>query len=295
MTVQPNYIVFQCYGNEAIFHECAFALLSLSFILEAEPQLVPEVWIYTDKPGWFSKFSDCPLQLRFRQIDKETLQKWRGAINFVHRVKIEILLDFTTICKGNILYADTDVIFTAPISAFFEAIEKGHLFMHTPEGRVCDKGNPVISKLYAYLVSGIRKKSNGKELSKLYMWNAGVLGFHSGFAGLLSEVLNFTDEEYPDFPRHIVEQFAFSIFFSGQGALSPASPYLVHYWNLKEVRPLLAAFFLKSGTDNWGSLQQKSRLLQMPVLMQEKGNFYQNRSMLAKLRKEKWEPVNNYW
>jgi hypothetical protein len=111
---------------------------------------------------------------------------------------------------------------------------------------------------------------------------------------LLDDVLRFTDNEYPKFPKHIVEQFAFSVFFS-PGGISAASPYIIHYWNLKEAGIVLASFFNYFKEKSWGDLVRHSLTVQIPVLMQEKINFYQNRSVFDKLKKENWTPTIPDW
>src|ERR1022692_2665780 len=125
MDHQPNYIVFQCYGNEGVFHECTYALLSLSRLYAQGELTNTEIWIYTDNPGWFRSFEGCWLPLHYREIDKATIQQWRGKIDFVHRVKIELLKDFIKDKKGNILYTDTDVVFTHRIDKMLEDIGAG--------------------------------------------------------------------------------------------------------------------------------------------------------------------------
>ena len=109
--VGGNFIVFQCYGNKGIFQECAYALLSLSRSNTSKDLANTEVWIYTDDPAWFSAFKDCPLPLLYRKIDEATIKRWKGKIDFVHRVKIELLKDFVKGKQGNILYTDTDTDF----------------------------------------------------------------------------------------------------------------------------------------------------------------------------------------
>ena len=108
---QTNYIVFLCYGNERVFHECTYALLSLSRIYGQAIPKDTEIWIYTDNPGWFKTLKGCPLPLYFREADSATIKMWRGDIDFVHRVKIETLKDLTKHKKGNVLYMDGHVQF----------------------------------------------------------------------------------------------------------------------------------------------------------------------------------------
>lgn len=295
MELQTNYIVFQCYGNEAIFHECAYALLSLSRLYDGKSPGNTQVWIYTDNAAWFSTFKDIGLQLHFSNLNTDIITKWRGTIDFVHRVKIEVLKDFTNDKQGNVLYADTDVVFTRPIDEMMQGISNGKLYMHVMEGVVSSRCNPIFTKLDAYLREYTPMQVNGKPLWDLCMWNAGVLGFHTRYRYLLDEVLTFTDSEYPRFPKHIVEQFAFSVFFRQAGDIKTAAPYILHYWNLKEARTALASFFNYFSGNSWNELCRYSQLMQMPVLMQEKVNFFQNRDITDKLLKKLWQPADIDW
>jgi hypothetical protein len=295
MEEQTNYIVFQCYGNESIFFECAYALLSLSRLYTPVELSNWQIWVYTDNPAWFQAFRDCTLALRFRHIDEGTIKQWRGAIRFVHRVKLEILKDFVQNRNGNILYADTDVVFTNRIDHVFEQTGEGKVSMHTCEGMVSGNSNPVFRKLNNYLRENVPVQVNGKPIQDLAMWNAGVLGFNTKLRYLLDDALTFTDSEYPKFPKHIIEQFACSVGFQQAGEVKSAAPYIIHYWNLKEARQVLASFFAFFNNKSWGQLVRYSALVQMPVLMQQKVNFFQNRNIPDKLLKKSWQPPEYDW
>ncbi len=290
---QPNYIVFQCYGQESVFLECTFALLSLSRLYGKDGLSGTEIWIYTDNPDWFSTFKDCNLPLNFRRVDADTIRAWRGTIDFVHRVKIEVLLDFTSKHTGNILYADTDVVFTHQLEPAWAAIERGTLFMHIREGKVSDKPNPLLTKLDRYL----RSKPAGNEppLYDLDMWNAGVLGFNASQRPLLEKVLQFTDTEFPQFPKHIIEQFAFSIQFQQTGHLQPAFPYTLHYWSMKELRVVLKSFFDYYKGCTWHQLADYSGNIQLYEFALAKTRFLYNRTIWEKLNKKPWDPNIYDW
>lgn len=296
MEQQLNYIVFQCYGNEGVFHECAFALLSLARIYNGGLPANTQVWIYTDNPGWFSNILHNPgIELHFCELDATRIAKWRGSIDFVHRVKIEVLIDFTRSRNGNVLYADTDVVFMRPIEPMLQAIAAGEMYMHVNEGIVSEKANPIMAKLDAHLRDSTPMKVNGRSLWDLAMWNAGVLGFHTRHNAVLEDVLTFTDAEYPQFSKHVVEQFAFSVFFRQTGTIKAAAPYMLHYWNLKEARTVLASFFEFFKSKSWDDLILYSGLVQMPVMMQEKVNFLANRDITDKLLKKTWQPTDYDW
>jgi hypothetical protein len=295
MEQQKSYIIFQCYGNENVFVECTFALLSLSRLYKPRELSNTEIWIYTDNQNWFTPFKNCWLPLHFRVVDKAQIKQWRGAIDFVHRVKIEMLLDFTKDHSGNVLYCDTDVIFTHRIDEIFESTAQGNLYMHLMEGKVSDNCNPLLTKLNNYLHKAQLPPINGKQLYDFDMWNAGVLGFNTSSRHLLTEVLAFTDNEYPKFPKHIIEQFAFSIKFQSGHEVKTALPYILHYWNFKEVRGVFASFLSHFKDSGWDALTRYSSMLQVYELILEKTRFLYNRGIKDKILNKQWQPEKRDW
>lgn len=295
MKPQTNYIVFLCYGTAGTLEECAFSLLTLSRLYTPAALAQTEIWIYTDNAAFFQSFRECNLPLHFRHIDANTIKQWRGSIDFTHRVKIELLKDFTQTRQGNVLYLDSDTVFINRIGKMLEQIQAGKLYMHVMEGRVSDKQNPVLTKLDNYLRKSSTRKVKGQPIHELAMWNAGVLGFNTRYKHLLDEVLKFTDTEYPKFPKHIVEQFAFSVSFQEQDDVKSAAQSILHYWNLKELRPLLYSFFDHFRDKSWDELTQLSQLIQIHVLIQEKANFYRNRSIAGAIQKKQWQPELRNW
>ncbi len=295
---EKSFLVFQAYGAETVMNECVFALLSFCRHHQPKDWEKWEVWIYTDNPQFFKQFSDCPLPVFYREINQETIRLWHGEIDFVHRVKIEVLRDFTSNHSGNILYLDTDVCFTQPINDIFNNIGKGDLYMHILEGKIHESKNLVLQKLSKFLKTNRSFTVNGNTISipeETAMWNAGVLGFHSFQTPLLEDALHFTDEVFPLFPKHLVEQFAFSFFFQKNNNLKALNIHIIHYWNLKEIRPVLAAFFKYFKNEKWETLVRLSTLVQFPDFMQQKANFYETRSVGGKLLKKKWTPEIPNW
>ncbi len=295
MTNNRKYIIFQCYGDKNIFFECTYALLSLSKIMLLFPVRDLEIWIYTDNKEWFTTFKNCNLPLFFKEIDENVLYNWRGEINFVHRIKIEILKDFVGNNVGNIFYSDTDVLFKNDINIVFQNIDQDTLYMHTMEGYINESKNPVIKKLNDFLDKENLKDENNNSLNEKAMWNAGMLGFNTNYSLLLDKVLVFTDNTYKKYPKHVIEQFSFSVYFQQTGNIKSAAPYIIHYWNVKEMRILLASFFLFFKDSDWNELIKYSTLIDVSVLMQEKMNFYSNRSIVAKIQKKHWLPILPNW
>ena len=292
-----SYIVFQAYGSQDILNECVFALLTLCHHHSQHELDNLKICIYTDQPAFFESFKNSRLDIEFREISKQLLAEWRGAIDFVHRVKIEVLRDFVKDKTGNILYLDTDVYFSRPITEIFDNIHEGKLYMHVMEDQVHHSDNIVFQKLSRFLKNNVIDV-NGAVVNipeQVAMWNAGVLGFHTKYAHLLDEVIAFTDTVHQQYPKHVVEQFAFSLYFQQTAPLLTAHTFIYHYWNLKELRPVLDSFFSFFNEKNWDGLVYYSKLIQLPDYLQQKANFYYNRSVFNKFLKKKWHPKLPEW
>jgi hypothetical protein len=77
------------------------------------------------------------------------------------------------------------------------------------------------------------------------MWNAGLIGLRSDQRRLLDDVLDLTDQFHARYPKHVMEQFAFSYVLSRELALHAADDHVYHYWNFKEFGEVLSAFLAK--------------------------------------------------
>ena len=139
-----------------------------------------------------------------------------------------------------------------PIDNMMQKINYGMLYMHVMEGVVSEGTNLILKKLDKHLHQG-NKQLNGKPLQAMAMWNAGYSGSIRNTRAFSDEALTFTYKEYAQFPKHIIEQFAFSVFFQHEGRVMAAAPYIFHYWNLKEARVLLSSFFAKYEYKSWGT------------------------------------------
>jgi len=295
-------LVFQAYGNERILEECLFALLTLAAQHRPEDLQQMQLHIYTDNTAWFD-LQQIPLPVQYHGVDVALIRKWRGSIDFVHRVKVEVLKDIAQQVSGPVLYMDTDVCFLRPVDDLLTRIASGELFMHVMEGIIADRPNPVLRKLDNFLAAHPSLEVNGAALEvsrQTAMWNAGVLGMNEQYYknsgdSVLDRVLAFTDTVYPMFSKHVVEQFAFSYFFQQKGQVHQAAPVLLHYWNFKEFRQYLASFFSHYSGRSWADKLHLSQMLQVPVLIQEKLNFYSNRSIAGKILGKHWQPQIPDW
>jgi len=291
--MQQGILVYQAYGHEAILEECLWSMLSLSKWLA--PEAAPFIVIYTDQPEWFQRWP-LPFQVAYQKLDAAKIKAWRGPKGFVHRLKIALLRDALQQYNAPLLYVDTDSEFLQSPLPLLQGIAAGRHYMHVCEGRLSQPQQPVLRKLLAFFQKKPQIPGHALHISgDTLMWNAGVLGLSPADAGLLQEVLSLTDVLYPLYPKHIVEQFAFSVVLQQSGPLHSAAPYIFHYWNFKEWRLWLAAFFRQFQSAGWEDLVRFSSLMQVHVPLQEKMGFYQRRSLLGKIKKEKWQPQLPDW
>lgn len=297
-----RYIVYQAYGSLDILNEALYSILSFYKVHGADYRAITIV-VYTDTPLHFETVLGKE-RVVCKPLDLSLVKQWRGEIDFVHRVKIETLLHFTaTLEQGQVLYLDSDIVFTKPIDYLFDLIEKNQLIMHESEGRLNDSTFPLILKMGKFIKShqaDLIKKGFDIPLNA-GVWNAGVIGFDISKKHLLNKVLCFTDNFYPIYPKHIAEQFGFSLYLSKEGEVYNSADFLFHYWSFKEFRTILRDFFAYHHSRR-SDLHQLIAELDFiaPQKMGEPKRIYDHMHWLPKafrkLKKERWVMPNyKYW
>lgn len=281
-----NAILYQAYGGADFSNECRYSLLKYLQVYNLTPPADTTLAIYTDTPAVFADFVPFFHHLHLLPLTTETAQRWRGGSNFVHRLKIEMLIDFTTRFDGNVLYCDTDTYLLSPAQTLFDDLQTGSFYMHQCEGTINKSENPSFYKWERFLsTTPIIYNNQQVQFDKsLKMFNAGVVGLHSRHKGLLHDVLALTDAVYAKFPKHIAEQFAFSYCLQKSGRVNTADNFIAHYWNLKEFRQLLKTFFLVNAEESIPNLVKKLTTMDAMAIQHEK-NAFEDLPFLARLLK----------
>jgi hypothetical protein len=288
-----NYILLQAYGSKEIFDECRFFLMRFAATATNWEKDNINIVIYTNNQTVFDKWIPVLPNIIFVPITMEQVTEWRGSINFVHRVKIEIITHFFSLYNGNMLYCDTDTYPIQSLQPLFESIDDDKIYMHTSEGKIVDM--PQFKKWYNFL-----QKSNlpffNKSVVNTTMWNAGVIGINHQCKDILPAVLKLTDDVYPLFKKHTVEQFAFSYSLLQLKNIAAADMYIYHYWNLKELRILLNSWFLKNKETPIKSLIKSSQTISPQQISVEKFSFLNKPKIFQlykKLKGKNWN-IENY-
>jgi hypothetical protein len=263
-----NYLIYQAYGSPDILNE---ALLSILSYLRQPAEAT--VLVYTDNPAHFQAVLGDAAGVAYVFIEPTQWRAWRGEIDFVHRVKIKVLQHATAHYAGQLLYVDTDTVFTQLVAPIFAALAQGERFVHVSEGRLGD-GNPLNRKINRVLQHADRPVLAGESIGPATrMYNAGVLGLRSLDAPLLAEVLALTEQLYRLYPKHVMEQLAFSVVWAKSGPVREAAPWVYHYWNLKEIRPVLAQLFAPQPGATLADWQARAASLDVPGLAEGKAQF----------------------
>lgn len=289
-----NYIIYQVHGNIAYYHEALYSILSYyMFNINSEIKIV----IYTDNATFLKKY--LPNDVIYISITDKKIIEWRGEIDFVHRVKIKIIQDFTSKYNGNFLYLDTDTSFTSNINDIFDSIENDMLFFDKYECELFESKSLIIKRIARFFKRNNLQKSHSElnliEVAKpFYLWNAGAIGFNTKYISLLNNVEALTDLLYPKLKSHITEQFAFCYYFQTIKRPQVTDGKIYHYWDFKEFRPILKEFFDYNSSKNLLELIAEIDKIDPIILSKDKVD-YRKMTFFGKIVKrilnkgKKWE------
>jgi hypothetical protein len=236
-------LVVQAYGGERHRQRARFTVLTFQhYALRAAAP--PRVLAYSDQPALFAGLGD---NVQVVAVDDERLRAWRGAIDFVHRVKLEVLLDAFGRGVTRLLYVDGDTYFRVDPATLFARIRPGYPLMRVSEGPFSNRRSGVQRKMHDFVRRQPFRLPDGETVrlsEHTEMWDAGVIGLHAADAPLLRRALALTDAMYPLFNKHVIEQVAVSHVLQTRTVLAPVGDDVFHYWkHAHEIDPRLARFF----------------------------------------------------
>jgi hypothetical protein len=223
-----NYFVIQCYGKERILREAKFCVLSLLQFIKGNANY--KIVLYTDNPAFFDDINQYVI---CEPLLPETAQQWKGEHNFVHRVKIMMLLNFTAKYEGKLIYLDSDTWFKTSPEELFAKVDNQNALMHLPEAQLKSNANPIIKKIHHFVKANTFALANGDKVTipaDYYMWNAGVIGLTTQARPIIEKVLQLTDAMLAAYQKHVMEQLAFSYFLQKEFTAHRCDDAIEHYW-----------------------------------------------------------------
>ena len=274
-------ILFFAHGGKEFLNEVLFAVLSYYQHHKAN---VNKLVIYTDNVAYFKE--TLPREITYVPVTSEQIKQWRGTIDFVHRIKIEILSDaFSRFPEQNILYLDSDIHFKENISFLQTKIENNIPIMSLKEGNIFKSKLRHFRKLASYLSSHqhiIALTPPIKVPLELYMYNAGIIGLSSNDKDIVDKALLITDFLYPYVHTHVTEQFAFSVLLFKKGTIYEAEQHIHHYWYFKEFREIINTFLQVNQGKSFEELVTLSTNINPEYMGSEKWT-YKHKSFFQKL------------
>jgi hypothetical protein len=237
-------IVYQAYGREDVIRQVLFSVISLKTRAESLENLTIE--IYTDQPDRLRMFFADMLEVKVVGITAGDIQGWRGAIDFVHRVKLKILEKATQGLHEPLIYLDGDTYFAKDPTTLLRQVSPTRSLMHVRESRMDEADDPLTKKIAKF----VRKNSfkvEGQDLKipvSAEMWNAGVIGIHPVNFSLLTMMVELTDEMYSRYQKHVMEQLAVSYLLQTKTILVTSHLEIIHYWPSKEAFDIAIGNFL---------------------------------------------------
>jgi hypothetical protein len=289
MTEAPSYLLYLAYGSEELHAEALYSLLSYYQVATKPVQVL----IYTDLPASFKQVLGVRPGITYPAVTPDEWQRWRGNSNKVYLLKQGVLGHAAQHYPGNLLFVDTDTIWQADPTPLFEKIENGQYVMHVNEGRLV-VGNVLSRKVYKHLMGhvftvGAQKYAVAEDT---ILYNSGVIGMSSTAAMRLPEVVALADQLYATYNKHMMEQLAFSLWFRADNIIVEAAPYVLHYWNLKAARPLLAQVFKAHAHQSLDEFYNHTTRLNLGALHEAEMKYRQLpswRRTLLKLLGRQWQ------
>lgn len=227
-------LIYQAYGRADIIRQ---GLFSAASFLRAKPDFDGRIVFYTDQADQLSAFWDKESRVHIVPISRGELEAWGGRHKFVHRVKLEILLNASRRFDGHILYLDGDTIFTGDPSELLERLENNFTLMHIREYSF-RSAKGILPKKIARFALKNKFELPGDQVVRFSedtaMWNAGVIGVPRDQMQVLEKALLLTDALYENYQKHVMEQLAVSFCLAEASEILATDDVILHYWQNKD-------------------------------------------------------------
>ena len=230
-------LLLLAYGRQTEYYRAIFAALS-AWAWQPHPTVAAT--IFTDQPSFFEPYL-AGLPVEYNYLSESNLSKLKGPLQFVHRVKAQLIaLAFLDYPTEALLFIDSDTFFMAAPDGLLHRLAQGVPFMHQHEYPLAEAAAihagfgqaHYPEKLLALLTS--RTFQLGGQPVQFHAgqssWNSGVLGLPRALAPLLPDILTLVDELYAGTGWFLCEQLAFSLAVQASGPVQACDQLVYHYW-----------------------------------------------------------------
>ena len=241
-------IIYLSFGGTKFYDQTRFSILTLLDLLLKQNRNDIRILVFTDCP------KETPVHdfVESFEITPSEIGLFRGPLDFVHRVKLEVLRRAEATIGLPFIYVDCDTRWIKIPNEPLDLLANGEqvFFMHKDEGSISDNYFPDFFRLLhdkksQLLAWGVR------SVPPWNMWNAGTVGIPAKATGLIDQMLTINDALLPYAKsRTFVEQLSVSLVATTRFDVKPFDDCLIHYWGYSHELPVvLRRFFVSLPSD----------------------------------------------
>ena len=235
MNLQQNCVIlYLAYGKKNIFNQVLFSILTFHYHTKDENKNL-KIVVYTDKPEFFSDYT-AAFNLQIEILTPQIIEQFKGRNNFIHRVKVCVIMDCIKKFETNVFYLDSDTFFKKSPLALISQIDSATSIMNSNDYDLQHADELYENEDWLKIRRAIRDFEyviEGKSIKiplTTRMWNAGVIGISYENRKVLNDVLDLTDQIYSNKKVFTAEQFAFSYYLQNRTQLITTGDVIMHYW-----------------------------------------------------------------
>lgn len=248
-----HYLLFQVGGDRQRIYQCQYALLKYLAIYNLKPPADTGILLYTDHPSEFDVYTSFFPAFTMHQTPVAP--------------KATLLQQALKEHNGNILYCDTDVYPTKPLTHLFQTIEKGKAFLLLKQWQ---KETTLVKTLLDEYEKKIRgRKSHPIKEVALY---PAVIGVNHTHLPLLEKTTSLIHTTTTDSSFDQVESLAFQEAFE-KGNASWTS--FATYQSSAAFKELLPVFFHRNAEESIPNLVKLVHHLDAQQIQQEEVQYQQ--------------------
>lgn len=258
-------LVVQSFGNEKEYRRAVLTVIS--YYAFCSPSDAMKTLLFTDRPQYFEVvLKGFPVE--FILLSEEKIRQMRGAIDFLHRMKIALIEEAFQKSDDSLLYADSDAFFTTDPMPLFRGLSPAKAFMHVYEYAFESlktwtlPGGETNQKFYTLILNHKLTLVDGSDFvirPDNASWNAGVMMLHREQAAYIKDIYALTDQIYKVTGNHASEQFAFSVILQTRTKLEPCESVIYHYW-YRVMKKIADEFLEKKITRQWTNLPADKKM-----------------------------------
>lgn len=238
------YLVYLSIKGDIYNYETVCSIMSFK---ENNKNFKGKIVIYTDSKTFFKNIFIDEKFIIIIEIDNKTISNYLKDSNYIYSIKLYILIQFSGVTRGKVIYVDSDTFFLKNINSLFKKISDKRFLLHCREYKISSKVNEnYYNQLKEKKIKIFFKERIIKITTEVEMWNSGVIGFDTSNLIYLEFALEILKKlQQNNINEKTIEQLSLSFSFSELKIFS-ADKYIFHYWFIKVFRTVLWKYYFKS-------------------------------------------------